>query len=763
MVAPMRRHLALAATLVLLAELVSPAVATPSSTAQRLPGISPASAPESPAAAWQCWDPGNADPCHLLYLDGASDVEVLSPGDAWAAGSGFVWRWNGSGWSQVQDAPAVVDLDMFSSTDGWAVSADDIYRWDGLAWISIATYNGYYLQGIEMLSPADGWAIGLDTLMHWDGNTWTEDPGATGLYRGVAAVAVDDAWAVGGDHIYGPPSVIAHWVGGHWTYYPSPVDRPLFSVSMVSSNDGWAVGEWGRLLHWNGSAWNQVASPTSANLYGVAMAAWNDGWAVGNQHILHYDGHAWTDFTSSPPLLGVALASSSEGWAVGSHDFLHWDGQAWTRYERGLSAGLTALSMVSATDGWAVGNEAFVHWDGSTWTPQVPAGLNHPIHSIDMATATEGWVVGSAHMWHWDGSQWTHSACPAADCYLFDVKMLTATLGWAVGSSDYQPVVLHWDGNTWSPMPFGFGTSLYAVDATSETDVWVAGGWTWGYPYPYCGPEFFHWDGTAWTAMSAALGMEARMVDMVSPTDGWAAGDCNGISSSIYHWDGYTWSPIMLPPGPAIGALSMASSTDGWASTGVSLWHWDGAAWMEGASPASPRNVNGIEMLSSTEGWAAGDAGILLRFGPYPDLQLHADGEPDPVQAGETLTFTLDVENDGAGAATGIVLTATLSLSATLHVGSTGCTQQGHIIHCEGGDLAPGAHDTVTFSVAIDPQATGVLFTGFQVAAQEPDPLMNDNAAQTLTFVNGRWDVDLPVVLWRQCPREGLRHGPAQL
>ena len=61
----------------------------------------------------------------------------------------------------------------------------------------------------------------------------------------------------------------------------SPTTYELKTVTMVSSTDGWAVGDGGTILHWNGSAWASVASGTNLELQGV----WGSGgvWAVGAQ------------------------------------------------------------------------------------------------------------------------------------------------------------------------------------------------------------------------------------------------------------------------------------------------------------------------------------------------------------------------------------------------------------------------------------------------------------------------------------------------
>ena len=57
--------------------------------------------------------------------------------------------------------------------------------------------------------------------------------------------------------------------------------KHLFSVDMLSSADGWAVGSDGCIIRWDGTSWLNVSSPTSSWLSAVSMVDSTDGWIVG--------------------------------------------------------------------------------------------------------------------------------------------------------------------------------------------------------------------------------------------------------------------------------------------------------------------------------------------------------------------------------------------------------------------------------------------------------------------------------------------------
>jgi len=70
------------------------------------------------------------------------------------------------------------------------------------------------------------------------------------------------------------------------------VTKHLFSLDMVNSSDGWAVGSDGCIIHWDGVSWSNVTSPTGAWLHCVNMVSSTDGWIVGADGIYRWQENA---------------------------------------------------------------------------------------------------------------------------------------------------------------------------------------------------------------------------------------------------------------------------------------------------------------------------------------------------------------------------------------------------------------------------------------------------------------------------------------
>lgn len=355
----------------------------------------------------------------------------------------------------------------------------------------------------------------------------------------------------------------------------------------------------------------------------------------------------------------------------------HWDGNSWTRVAIPGGGQLDAVAAISPDDVWAFGSYTSrspigEHWDGNAWhrvALPTPAGAQDVVVQDASADATDDvWLVG---YWegptgppvrplveHWDGTAWqvVPSATTNGYATLGGVSALSPTNVWAVGaygvSSGHQVVlrtlVQHWNGTTWtrvaspnppsaSPTRAKLNYALTAVDATSSTNAWAVGSYTF---YAANGNHtahtlVLHWDGNSWTQVPSPSPGGSRhasyLYGVTAATGGdvWAVGRFGRRGKGVplvEHWDGNSWHVVPsrgLPTSPNVqlNAVASTSGNDVWvAGTDYSAWppatlveHWDGTALSRVASPNPPGVVialSGISADSPNDVWAVGTPGF---------------------------------------------------------------------------------------------------------------------------------------------------------
>ncbi|MGI9119568.1 MAG: right-handed parallel beta-helix repeat-containing protein [Acidimicrobiales bacterium] len=120
-----------------------------------------------------------------------------------------------------------------------------------------------------------------------------------------------------------------------------------------------------------------------------------------------------------------------------------------------------------------------------------------------------------------------------------------------------------------------------------------------------------------------------------------------------------------------------------------------------------------------------------------PDLlSVTKTDAPDPVTVGQELTYTITVDSNGTGAATGAKVIDTLPAEVTFVSASAtqgSCGQAGGTVTCQLGDLAPDASAVVTVVVA---PTTPTTITNTAIAtADQADPFPGNDRATTQTQV----------------------------
>jgi photosystem II stability/assembly factor-like uncharacterized protein len=303
----------------------------------------------------------------------------------------------------------------------------------------------------------------------------------------LAMVSANDVWAVGTDYNRSDQSshvsVFLHFDGVAWKRVPTTFDYPMASICMLPSGEGWAAGG-NAILHYSNGRWAVDTLDHSGQLEmlnAITMVSADEGWAVGaagddqatpHALILHYLHGRWTqanvrDDVSHVTLRAISMSARDDGWIVGS-DYagaetgvaLHYSGGEWKRVDVGVPGPLYGISPLAADDVWAVGAASpgtgpgfILHYSHGAWRV-VPSPTPNILHAITMRSPSEGWIGGDgAAVLHYDGARWTQVSPTIHGVGLLSVSVMGAE-GWATGWAGGSSVLLHYRNGAWTPYVF---------------------------------------------------------------------------------------------------------------------------------------------------------------------------------------------------------------------------------------------------------------------------------------------------------------------
>jgi uncharacterized repeat protein (TIGR01451 family) len=120
------------------------------------------------------------------------------------------------------------------------------------------------------------------------------------------------------------------------------------------------------------------------------------------------------------------------------------------------------------------------------------------------------------------------------------------------------------------------------------------------------------------------------------------------------------------------------------------------------------------------------------------DLALVKTAAPNPVKAGQQLTYTLTATNNGPSNATGVTIVDTLPPGTTYESasGQGSPTIAGQTLTLNVGNLTAGASSTTTVVVGVASTASGVIINTATVSGNQPDPNLANNTATVSTQVD---------------------------
>ncbi len=133
---------------------------------------------------------------------------------------------------------------------------------------------------------------------------------------------------------------------------------------------------------------------------------------------------------------------------------------------------------------------------------------------------------------------------------------------------------------------------------------------------------------------------------------------------------------------------------------------------------------------------------------PSADLSIAKVDSPDPVFAGNVVTYTLTVTNAGPSDAIGVLVTDSIPDGTTFVTASAGCAASATDVMCTVGGLATGASQTLTIASRTDTQLGAGTSTSdtATVTATTTDPNPGNNTATEDTAIASSADVSITKV-----------------
>lgn len=413
---------------------------------------------------------------------------------------------------------------------------------------------------------------------------------------------------------------------------PTPQGNTLRSVWGSDADNIYAVGDNGTISHFDGSNWN-THNPVTAQL--------NDVWGSGP---------------------GAVYAVGGESNSSSSHIVMFFDGTNWQEIDVGADQRLLSVFGTSDSNvyigGW---NGRLYHYDGSVWN-SANFGTNRHVYGLWGLAPDNIFGVGSkGTIRRFNGSTWLHMSVPfEANQYdIFDVWGSDANNVYAVGgvyqNSQYQAIMLHYDGVSWSTVFETTGYKLQSISGTAANNIYAAS--------VDGTPELYHFDGTSWSPVTMpiekkhAFGLwfdesangvfvgysgdiiekkgnvytnistvvsRSRLEAVWCGSDDYAV--AFGLDGSLLINENNTWSVQEGVINPGIRSVWGSDQNNIYAvGIGGTILHYDGNTWQQMAS-GTDRDLYDVWGFDSGEVVVSG-AGIVLLYdgvswssvGPFPN------------------------------------------------------------------------------------------------------------------------------------------------
>ncbi len=153
------------------------------------------------------------------------------------------------------------------------------------------------------------------------------------------------------------------------------------------------------------------------------------------------------------------------------------------------------------------------------------------------------------------------------------------------------------------------------------------------------------------------------------------------------------------------------------------------------------QNIAGVSGAETDPQLGNNSAARTITVGVSTDLSIDVVGQPDPVIAGELITYTLLVANDGPGDASNVVVTDTLPGGVGYLSSQPACTQSNGTVFCDEGVIAAGDSVQIRIHGRVDPAQKEAIENTASVGAGDPDPDDQNNQSFSVVAVTASSDL----------------------
>jgi photosystem II stability/assembly factor-like uncharacterized protein len=287
----------------------------------------------------------------------------------------------------------------------------------------------------------------------------------------------------------------------------SNVRQNLFAACFPTDQDGWMVGELGRIIRTSdgGKTWVRQDAGTKRPFLAMSCIDAKTAWIAGKEGIVYATkdgGDSWTALktNSNRHVFTIDFANAQRGHAAGDYGtMVHTEdgGATWTAMrvpetvvlpdsalDTGVEPGDVNLYSISYGDAdhvWAVGEFGIViaSSDGGVTWQQQHTPVENTLFGVRFIDAKRGWAVGVDSLilrTEDGGATWTVQHAPTSQRSLYDVAVRGQN-GWIVG--DAGTVFKTSDGGaTWSvePTPIQLAARWLRAVSLSKNGVGLAVG-----------------------------------------------------------------------------------------------------------------------------------------------------------------------------------------------------------------------------------------------------------------------------------------------